>query len=146
MPSPLSEPEPEQTFVLPQYPARMVSEDLFAPVRCRRGVDPQSLPRLVLPCVYVLRCTTSTGPLFYVGVSSDVVSRIGQHFAGCGASLTRKFRPTHVEQIIYHGDKDIETDVVLFFARHLGGGGNFEHFGPKIRGGRFCGEGDVIPV
>ena len=139
-------PEPEQRVVLPHFPARMVRKELFNPVRCHPGSDPQSLPRLILPCVYVLRCPSCTGDWMYVGISSDPISRIGQHFAGAGSTLTRRYKPVCCEQIIYNASKDVENDVVLFLARHFGGGGSVEKFGPKVRGGRWSGVHDVVPV
>ena len=141
-PQPAPEPEPHQ---LPLYPARMVDRKLFIPVFKHPGQDPQSLPRLVLPCCYVLRLPSPTGPWFYIGVSSDVVSRIGQHFAGCGSILTRKYPPVCVEHIFYNCDKQIESEIVLFYARHFGSGGSVEKFGPKVRGGRWSGVHDVVP-
>ena len=96
------EPECEQTFDLPRIVARKVDPHIFEVGRCSKGMDPQNLPRVIVPCVYILRSYSTTGPWFYVGVSSDVVSRIGQHFAGAGSTLTRRYRPVAVEAIVYN--------------------------------------------
>ena len=39
---PEPEPEPEERVVLPQFPPRMVRPELFNPVRCHPGSDPES--------------------------------------------------------------------------------------------------------
>ena len=146
MPSPAPEPECKQTFELPRIVARTVDPRTFDVGRCSTGTDPQSLPRVVVPCVYVLRCQSPTGPFFYVGVSSDVVSRIGQHFAGAGSTLTRRYPPVAVEAIVYNAGKHDENEIVLQIARHFGSGGSESKFGPKVRGGRWACVGDVVPV
>ena len=140
------EPECEQTFDLPRIVARKVDPHIFEVGRCSKGMDPQNLPRVIVPCVYILRSYSTTGPWFYVGVSSDVVSRISQHFAGAGSTLTRRYRPVAVEAIVYNAGKQDEDEIVLQIARHFGSGGSETQFGAKVRGGRWACVGDVVPV
>ncbi len=43
-----------------------------------------------MPFVYILRCADGT---LYTGWTTDVVRRVAQHNAGCGAAYTRARRP-----------------------------------------------------
>ena len=143
-------PPPNMAESIPEFPfitPRIVDRRYFQGAQwvAHSGVDPQSIPRVVLPCVYVLRLPSNTGPWYYVGLSADVGSRIGQHFAGSGSKLTRRFPPDAVMCILYSADKAAEEDTVRLLCEHFGGCGAEGSNGPKIRGGRHAGASDRPP-
>ena len=113
---------------LPYFPARPVRPAIFDSVRMQPGQDPQDGKRVLVPCLYVLLLE---GGWIYIGISSDVVSRLSQHWAGAGSTLTRRHPPVLCHQIIYNATKHLEDVCVRFFCQH----------GPGpalVRGGRWC--------
>ena len=113
---------------LPYFPARAVRPEIFDSVRLRPGQDPQDGKRVLVPCLYVLLLE---GGWMYIGISSDVVSRLSQHWAGAGSTLTRRHMPVLCHQIVYNCNKHDEDMCVRFFCQH----------GPGpalVRGGRWC--------
>ena len=120
---------------IPYFPAQPVPRYIFGSTRPQRA-DPQSVCKVVCPSIYVLLCQDGW---IYVGVSTDVIARIGSHFAGFGASVTKKHPPVCVHQIIYCPEraKAIENEVTEFLCRACGP--------ERVRGGSYCDPGVPPP-
>ena len=117
----------------PYYPSHRTTVDATHFDVCRwkegGGVDMQNIPRVSLPCIYVLACQHG---FFYVGLTdtSNLSSRLSCHFQGCGARCTRRHRPLYVHQVLYNGSKQLEDRVVQYLC---------ERMGPvRVRGGQWC--------
>ena len=111
-----------------------VDQSLFNNFRWRPGLDAQSIPVLVLGCVYVLELE---GGWLYVGYTQNIHTRLSTHFQGAGSRLTKRYRPVRCLQILWPARKEDETRCVEQLCRTHGAG--------RVRGGPWCREEERPP-
>ena len=85
-------------------------------------------PVLVYTIVYVLELTDNC---YYIGITTNLNYRYGQHICGEGAIWTRIHPPIGIVECCI-GDRDAEDETTLRYMRKYG----FQN----VRGGRWCRE------
>lgn len=84
-------------------------------------------PIIVYPCVYVLKCEDDC---YYIGITTCLNQRLGQHWAGDGAKWTRLHKPVSVVDIVYPATLVSENEITKKYMALYGE--------DKVRGGSWC--------
>jgi predicted GIY-YIG superfamily endonuclease len=84
-------------------------------------------PILVYPVVYVLKLEDDC---WYIGISTCLNQRLGQHWSGDGSKWTRLHKPVSIAEIVYPASLEIENEVTKRY---------MEKYGKDlVRGGSWC--------
>jgi|TARA_Y100000389_G_scaffold202413_1_gene247611 predicted GIY-YIG superfamily endonuclease len=84
-------------------------------------------PVIVQPMIYILELENDK---YYVGITTNMNYRWGQHKQGMGSNWTRLHRPIRIQEVICDSNKHMENDKTLQMMKKYGW--------ENVRGGNWC--------